>query len=138
MADIGTAVRGVIAAASGVSTLVSTRVYPDVLPQGCVLPAIRYAVISDRSEQHMTAGAALAEADVQVDCYAQTRLSANSLANTVRLALARYKGTSASVVVRQVLPGFGRTDYEEPQDASDLGRYVASRDYTAWYVEDIA
>lgn len=138
MADIATAIRAVLAADTDVAALVSTRIYPDSLPQGCTLPAIRYTLITDRSDQHQTAGAALAEAVVQVDCYAAKRLDANTLGNKSRLALARYQGTAASVQIRDVAPELGRASYDPPDDASDVGAYLYSRDFRAWYVEDIA
>lgn len=137
MADIGTALRAVLTADSGVSALCGTRIYPDQLPQGCAFAAIRYSVISDRSDQHQGGGSALAEASVQIDCYAQTRLAANALGNAARLALARHRGTAASVFIRDVDPGYGRTGFESPDDAGDLGLYVHSRDVRAWYTEDV-
>ena len=135
MADVGKGVRAVLTADAGVSADAGTRVYPDALPQNATLPAIRYAVIDDRSEQHLTGIAGLANATIQIDCYALTRLAANDLGDDVRLALDRYEGTSSGVTIRQVVGDFRRYGYEPPRGGGDVGTYVYSADFSVWYVE---
>lgn len=52
------------------SSLVSTRIYADQLPKGYVLPAIRFALLTDMPHQRLSAGANVT-ADVQCDVYAK-------------------------------------------------------------------
>lgn len=96
--------------------IVSTRIYPDKLPQNVTYPALRYQRIStaraqyrvlDRSSQNK---ATRQEPRMQVDCYAVTRSAANALAVAVRSDLDGYSGTSASLTIDR--------SYVEEEDAS--------------------
>ena len=136
MADILHAVQAVLANDSGVSALVSTRIYPDHLPQKTpTYPAIVITLIDETSVIHMGGMSGLGDARIQVDCYANTRLGAAALSDAVRLSLSDYTGTSQSVVVRHTYPGTGFAAYEPPIDGTDLALYRHSRDYRAVYVE---
>lgn len=135
MADIGSAIRAVLAADSGVAALVSTRIYPDRLPKNVVYPAIHYEHSDEDSHEHMGGLSGLAESYFDVFCWAKTRLGCTQLAEAVRLSLSRYQGTSAGVVVRQIHPGTGRTDHDAPTDDSDVPTYWHERDYHAFYTE---
>jgi hypothetical protein len=135
MADVGVAIRAVLAADGAVSGVVSTRIYPDQLPQNVTYPAIHYEHSSEFSHVHMTGISGLADSYIDVICHAATRLAATSLAEKVRLALSHYEGTSSGVVVRRVVPGNGTTDIHDPDDNSDLPTYYHEREYHVWYCE---
>lgn len=135
MADIGSAIRAILAADGTVTGLVSTRIYPDRLPQNVTLPAIVYEHDAELSHDHHGGLSGFADSYVIVTAYARTRLSATAIQDAVRLALAHYQGTSASVVVRRIHVGQGTTDVDEPEDASDLPIWYHEREYHAFYVE---
>ena len=136
MADIQSAVRTVLANHAGTAALVSTRVYPDILPQRvATYPAVVLSMVTEDSTIHQAGISGLGMATIQVDVYAKTRLSAAAVMEQIRLALSDYKGTSQSVVVRHMYPRTGFTTYEPPSDSSDLGLYRHSRDFAAAYVE---
>ena len=135
MADIQTAVRAILAADAGVSALVGTRIYPDRLPQNVTYPAITYEMYSEDSFEAMDGLLGIAEATIEVTCWASTRLVASSVQDAVRLALANYQGTSSGVVVRRIHTGVGGTGRDEPDDSSDLPTYFHERDYHAFYCE---
>lgn len=135
MADIGAAVRAVLAADAGVAAIVGTRIYADRWPKGVTYPAIRYEHLNEESTQHMTGLSGLADSYLEVACRASTRLAATSLAEAVRLALSRYSGTSSGVVVDQIHPSGGSTTVEEPTDGSDRAIYEHEREFHAWYRE---
>lgn len=136
MADILKAVRSVLANDAGVSALVSTRIYPDRVPQAApTYPLIVVQLVTEESVVNMTGISGLGQSRVQVDYYAKTRLEAATGQEAVRLALTHYNGTSQSVVVRRILPSTGTAFYDDPQDKSDLGLYRHVRDYNCHYVE---
>lgn len=79
-------------ATSTVTAYCNSRVYPSVLPQDPVLPAITYQVI-DRSRTHaMGSDPGDVHALVQVDVYDETYLGTASGARKVRNELSRFQG----------------------------------------------
>lgn len=88
MSSIDAALRAKLVATSGVTTLVSTRIYPDELPQGTALPAIRYSLISDVPDRHVPG---FREARVQVSVYDDdpSPTDANTVAEAVISAISR-------------------------------------------------
>ena len=135
MANIGKAIQTILASDSGVSALVSTRIYPDRLPQNVTYPAIVFEHNGERSDEHMGGLSGLADSYFDVFCWAKSRLATVDLADAVRLALSRYNGTAGGVVVRQIHPGEGRTDHDEPSDDSDVPTYWQEREFHAFYTE---
>ena len=135
MADIASAVRAVLAGNGAVAALVSTRIYPDRLPQNVTLPAISYAIYSEDSIEAMGGMTGLAETIIEVRCWSSTRLQATAMSDAVRLALASYQGTSAGVVIRRIHPDLGDVGRDEPDDSSDKPIYWHERDYHAFYCE---
>lgn len=93
-------IRTELAAAPGVTDLVGTRMYPNLMPQGVALPAIVYSVISDTPENTFTGTSAdrLNSTRVQIDCYAVKYLDAHAVAEAVDLVvsnLSRHDLTGA-------------------------------------------
>lgn len=87
------AIRTRLTAVSAVTALVSTRVYPNLLPQNPTLPALVYQRIDERRENAMGADPGVVRARVQVSAWAQTYTAARGAAEEVRKALQRYRGT---------------------------------------------
>lgn len=89
MASIYNKLFSVLSGDSGVSALVSTRIYPSIREQETELPAITYSVSSspidckDGSSQ-------LDVQNVQINCFATTVLGADTLREAVRTALDGY------------------------------------------------
>ncbi len=88
MSSIDAALRAKLEATSAVTALVSTRIYPDELPQGSALPAIRYSLISDIPDRHVPG---FREARVQVSVYDDdpSPTDANTVAEAVISAISR-------------------------------------------------
>lgn len=83
-----TLIYGTLSGATGVSTIVSTRIYPDFLAQEITLPAI----VTQRSESEYVntihSGAAVAtRVTMETWCLASTRFGAETLADAVEIAL---------------------------------------------------
>lgn len=82
---------------AGVTAIVSTRIYPDVLPEKCVYPAIVY---SFRVTPIMSIGNIKLGEDLEfpTSCWAETRALADSAADALETALS---GTAFHVSGRE-------------------------------------
>jgi hypothetical protein len=123
-----------------VAALVSTRVYPDVLPQTPTFPAIRYTRISTARSQFRVlsrAGgkATRAQPRFQVDAYALTRAQANAVADAVREVLDGYSGTAASFTIDQAAVEDEGADLEEGVGPGGAPVYRARLDFFISYAE---
>lgn len=148
MADIGVAYLAYLKTQSTVTDVVgsgsSSRIYTDRLPQGATLPAIvLHDSISGVSYETLTAGDGLAMRRVQVNCYADTKLVAESLRDAVRLVTSAYShgtwatGGDAIFVHNASFAGMATLD-DEPQDGSDEPRYIRTIDFQIHYAETAA
>lgn len=72
---------------AGLAALVSTRIYPMVLPQDCPLPAVTYQLISDIPEVNLDGDADLSQARIQVDVWATSFGSAATIAVQIMAAM---------------------------------------------------
>lgn len=92
-----------LASRSGVSTLVSTRIYPVILPQAPRYPAITYNRVSRDTEHHLLGPVGRDVARISINSWASTYAGAKALADTVRLALDGYRGPFLSLASPAVL-----------------------------------
>jgi hypothetical protein len=83
---------------AGVSSLVSTRIYPETLPQEPTLPALKYDIISIE-RQHLIDFATMY---IQYTSVATTHLGARALSDAVRKALQREKRVISGIEVTQI------------------------------------
>ena len=98
---------------SGLNALVGTRIYPLVLPQNPVLPAITYTRVSNPKQRLLARGAAdTFRPRIQFDCWAITYKSAQLVASQLQAALQDYAGIMGGVVVLDA-------DVDTGQDAQD-------------------
>lgn len=73
--------------ASGVTALVSDRVYPDFIPQEADLPAIVYYRTDTGFVTMIDGSVSIERAQIAIGCYAETRAAAESVANAAKTAL---------------------------------------------------
>jgi len=97
--DIETAIYSVLTGDDSVNALVAARVYPQVMDEGAVLPAIVYHHLNTGREWVLDGPVNLTEPRFQVNCFAATYYQARDLANKVRLVLNGYSGTANGVKI---------------------------------------
>lgn len=142
MADVGDAIRGFLIADAGVSALVASRIYPDVLPQGYTVAtggALTYTVI-DTVHDHLINGlSGIARSRIEFAAFAVTRAISNSIAEAVRASgLVGTTGLVGDVRVESVMIVDGvQTLDERPTDGSQQHRYLTVFDYMIAYQESI-
>lgn len=84
-------------AASGVTALVSTRVYPVARPQGSTLPAVTLQRIDGAPLLTDEGDSGLENPRIQLDCWGTTYASAKAVARAVIAALNAFDGTLTGV-----------------------------------------
>lgn len=85
------AINGLLTQAPGLKALVAARIYPDVMPDSPVLPAVTYQRLSGSSERGSTSDPPLKSATYQVSAWAKSRADALAIAAQVRVALDRKR-----------------------------------------------
>lgn len=117
MADPIEVVKGVLAGASAVTTLVSDRISPLPIAQGETLPAITMRVISTVPTTHLRGDGNLDSVRVQVDSYAASATAAAALSDAVRAAL----GAADRVL---------QNEFDDFDPVTET--FVVSQDYLLW------
>lgn len=75
---------------AAITSIVQTRIFPVVMPEGSLLPALTYQIISSSSQQMFNTGG-MTRLRVQFDCWSDTYLEACALRRGVAAALDGYK-----------------------------------------------
>jgi len=129
------AVKTRLAMINALTTLVSTRIYVDALPQNPTLPAVRISRISEFEIGHLRGVGVAKRARVQVDAIAlsleiATQVSDAAHGDGARSGLSGWTGNLGSPAVRvmAMLPADTRSDYE----GEELRQWRVSRDYFVW------
>lgn len=123
---IGTLVQDLLEENAAVSALVGSKIYPSLIPQKTLFPAIAYQVVSDipvNSFDGYTSG--LRSARVQVDSYSKSYDQAQDIADAVAAVLGSAGDTTFSAV--QLM----RRDLYE--DSTSLHR--VTQDFSIWVRE---
>lgn len=140
MADLGEAIQTYLAAASSVSSLVGSRIRPDILDQSEQMPAVTYRTISTRHEHNINgAKTGIARSRVTIDCFADTRLQANAVSEAIRKSGVLDLGHTLTngVYIYSVEIDAGQSHgVEQPIDGSGAFRYFTSQDYAFTFGED--
>jgi hypothetical protein len=137
--DIGAEMRTYLLTQSGVSSLASTRVYPDALPlnynPASTGPAVLYQRISAKPTASLDAYHDEERVRIQYDCYASTRTIAHQLGRAIQAALeAKKRGVLTTLTIDEITIDGGITDHAEPPpDGSDLWFRIASLDCVVFY-----
>lgn len=84
---IETTLYTLLSTASGVTSLVSTRIYPLVAPQDAALPYVTYQVVSTEAHNQLSGAAPSERKVVQINCISNTYANAKAIAEAVKTAL---------------------------------------------------
>lgn len=123
---------------SAVSSIVGTRVYPIILPQGETSPSVVYHIISEDTDYNMDGPSGLVQTRMQLDAVALTQTGAFDLADVVKNVLSGFSGSVSvgtssppeEIVIRGVFHINGRDIYD-----SIAKLYLSQRDYMIWYMD---
>ena len=85
----------------GTSALITSRVFPQLMPQGTILPAVTYSVVSRTTEPTMGyANSGMWATLIQIDCWAETYAGVKALADQVRAGLMDWHQESPEPIWR--------------------------------------
>jgi hypothetical protein len=84
---------------SGLSSLVTSRIYRGMAPANPTKPFVVYQHISGSRFQSIGGPVGMAQPRIQIDCYDDTLDGAHAVATQIRFALDGYEGTNASVEI---------------------------------------
>ena len=87
--QIGKAIYNILANDSDVSSLVGTRIFPNVAPQTTQFPFIIYNITGVSPNDTKDGASTLDTNDVMISCYSETYSQASDLAQKVRIAMDR-------------------------------------------------
>lgn len=109
---------------TGVTAIVSDRVYPKRLKQGCKLPAISFERVSGNFDNDLEGYSGLEQPRVMINCWALGYVQAKDLAKAVRAAMLAATAFKATIL----------TDSDLSEDAANY--YGVSLDFSVWHEED--
>ena len=121
----------ILADNAGVGALCEDRIYPVKVPQNATFPCVTYSRVSTNRWSAMGSDTGIADKRFQVSSWGETYAEANALAEAVRAALQRYRGTVDGVLIQDIfVDGDGPETWED-----EAGAYQAVTDYRVIYEE---
>ena len=90
-------------ATGGVTALVQARIHPGSLPQGILLPAIVFNMVSGNRSYSDDGEDGIAEARIQLDCWGVTYSAAKMAARAIKDALSAFQGNISGVNIRYIV-----------------------------------
>ena len=112
---------------AGLMALVSTRIYPDVLPQDVKLPAVAFLVLEEQFDPtHDTDGIQSTRYVFVIE--GETAKSVGAVSAELEKALHRYRGTWDGIAVLGILKAGGRREYEPA-----VGQFSKEQGYTVYH-----
>ena len=125
------AVHTVLAGTSGVTTLVSTRIYVAQAPQDAAFPMIVIRLAGGGEHmQSMDGSSGVNMLRFTVEAISDGYYQARTVLEAARIALHGYSGTSAAVLVQGILTdGTEQYTFNQPIDSSEIGTHSFSQGY---------
>lgn len=121
---------------AGVSALVGARIYPVTAPQEADLPLLTLQRIDRPRERHQGGDAKLPHPRIQVNCWAETEIGADQLAEAVRGCLDEFSGVMGGrEQVELCHLEDDSQEYVPPTDGSEQGTHGVRMDFIIWYRE---
>lgn len=112
-----------------------TKLFPQKLPQGTVLPAIVYDIVTGDPKHSFDGPIGFRRTSVDLTCWADTDLEAGQLADAVRLSLDGYTGEWSGNAVESVLDNTNDTvdDLAIGGKSQTKTNYGVVMDFTFWH-----
>jgi hypothetical protein len=115
------------------NSLIGTKVNWNTRPQDDVVPGIVLTKVSKSTDYHMAGPSGLANARIQIDCWADTFASVMSIARAVRDALSGASFSQNDVDIQGAFLDNERHFFED-EDAERFHR--VSLDFIIWHSEN--
>jgi hypothetical protein len=135
--SIKTALYTYLSTQSAITGVVSTKVYPGRAPTGASLPYITYSKLAEPPYHNFGGADIIANPTFEFECWANSDVTAESLMEALRNVLDGFRGTMATVDVRNIIMSSVDEDYTAPDDGSEQGIFRISADFEIWYVRSV-
>lgn len=100
---IGAAIYGILSGATGVTSLISTRIYPDIAPQNAAFPFAIYQIDEADPVDTKDGAAPIYLLSFSIQVYSESYDSANAIANAIRTTLgAKTAGTYGGLSIQSI------------------------------------
>ena len=129
--SIGNSVYSLLLGNSGVTALVSDRIYPLRAPQDTAKPYVVFFVVSSEHDRHLHGPSGVVEKRIQVDAYADTYEAAHAVSEAIRRALNGYSGTPVATKISRI----SLLTERDADEGADTLLHRASQDYQIDYYE---
>ena len=133
--ELGEALYTKLSGTAGVSALVSTRIYPVVVPQNGSLPCITYQQISEPWAHAMGTDPGIRSPRYQISAWSTSYSQVKSVAKQVRTALQDFTGTmggAGGIAVQRVFFE-GETDMSDVDPESQAVTHHVAQDFIFWW-----
>jgi len=130
---IETVLYSILTADVGVSSLIATRLYPMIIPQGINMPAMTYQKISGQWQINMAGPHNMSRERFQFNCWAKTYSETRALAEAVREILNGYDSTVNTIKVHLITLENEFDEIRESDDVRQARRYGRIMDFMVWY-----
>ena len=135
MKDICQALYEYLSLHKGITDKVKDRIYPIMLPQNAILPAIVYAPVLANYDSALQGDTGYVRQTVQFVCHDTTFRKARQLSRMVKTALQDFHGNMCGVEIQAV---FIKTDYEYNGNTAlkfDTEEYMSSLEFEIHFNE---
>ena len=99
---VGLALYSLLSSNAEVSSVVGTRIFPNVAPQTTTFPFIIYEVDGDDPNDTKDGVSTVDVNNITVSCYSKSYSNASDLALKIRTALDRQSGTHGGVSIQSI------------------------------------
>lgn len=123
-----------LGSSSPISSLISTRIYPDIPPQSATFPAISYSQISRVGTYVLAGDVHKARSRIQIDSWAATRKQSLQLADEIRARLSGFFGSMSGTQVHFIT--LDNQFFLFDEEAGVTGIYRVVQDYIISHLED--
>jgi len=135
--DIERAIYMRLSTDSEVVEQVSTRIYPEQVPQGTALPFITFQEIVSTPVRSFSGYSGVTRTTLQVDCWAQNYADRSAVKRSVRHALNnRNSWVGGGAIVQSVQLDSMRNSSEPPFDGGERMTRRASLDFIIYWQEE--
>lgn len=131
MSNAAKAIYGKLANTTGVTGLISNRIYPSILPQQITLPAVTYSQVNQPGMHASGRDPNIQEVRMEVSCYSTSFTQAQAVSRQVKAALQDYTGSTWLAVQRIFFDD--ETDQSTVDPESKQITYRVIQDFICWY-----
>lgn len=133
MASVETEIYFILTNNTDVTDLVSTRIYPNILEQGAVMPAITYQQTSGPRDEVMDGPSGLVDSSFGIIVYSGDYSEVRTVANVIRKALDGYSGTADAIEIEAIHLVSESDEPAFPPGKDVIKRYAKRLTFRVWF-----